>query len=370
MVHPLVATVLRPSHRARNRRALAIDASAGIREEGFVPLGGVEQFVTIRGHDRANPVVLVVHGGPGSPYIPFNSWLGPWERALTVVQWDQRGAGRTFVRAGQKADPLLTLDHLVDDGIELAERIHDRLPDCPLVILGSSTGSATGALMASRRPDLYTAYVAANLFTPASRAESFRLAYEHAVRTRRRKAMATLDAIGRDVARWTPEEAETVSKLAIKASTGAPDMVFDLMLPALMYSPDYSMADIRAIQRGMRMSLHALHDNIEAVDIEALLSDFPLPFMAIHGARDIVNPLACVEAVVRRARAPRVELVVVPDAGHLVEFVAVETVGRHLRRMAAGNPVPDAQPGFAVLAPEPRRSTHGCDATDLNPDIY
>jgi pimeloyl-ACP methyl ester carboxylesterase len=112
-------------------------------------------------------------------------------------------------------------------------------------------------------------------------------------------------------------------------------MVLDLMLPALMYSPDYSMADIRAIQRGMRLSLHALHDDIEAFNIGALLEDFPLPFMAIHGARDVVNPLACVEAVVRRARATHVELVVAPDAGHLVEFAAVEEVGGHLRRAAA-----------------------------------
>ncbi|HEX5534881.1 MAG TPA: alpha/beta hydrolase, partial [Actinomycetales bacterium] len=263
----------------------------------------MEQFVTIRGHDRANPVVLVVHGGPGSPYIPFNPWLGPWERAVTVVQWDQRGAGRTFVKAGQQPDPLLSLDRLVADGIELAEHVHDRLPGRPVVLLGSSTGSATGALMASRRPDLFAAYVAANLFTPSSRPESFRLTREHAVRTRNRRALATLDAIGSDVTAWTPEQAETVSKLAIRASTGAPDMVLDLMLPAVMYSPDYSMADIRALQRGMRLSLHALHADIAAFDVEALLGDFPLPLIALHGAQDVVNPVACVEALVRRARA-------------------------------------------------------------------
>lgn len=165
MVNPLLATVLRPSRRAHNRRALAIDAPEGIREEGFVPLGGLEQFVTIRGHDGANPVVLVVHGGPGSPYIPFNPRLGAWERSLTVVQSDQRAAGRTFVRAGLQPDPLLSLDRLAEDGIELAELVRDRLPGRPIVLLGSSTGSATGALMASRRPDLFTAYVAANLFT-------------------------------------------------------------------------------------------------------------------------------------------------------------------------------------------------------------
>jgi pimeloyl-ACP methyl ester carboxylesterase len=334
MVHPLAATVLRPSRRARNRRALAIDTPRGIREEGFVALGGLEQFVTIRGQDRDNPVVLVVHGGPGSPYIPFNPWLGPWEETLTVVQWDQRGAGQTFIRSGQQADPALSLDRLAEDGIELAEHIHRRLPGRPVVLLGSSIGSATGALMASRRPDLFSGYVAANVFTSTSRAESFRLTHEHAVRSRNRRALAKLEAIGPNVVAWTPEQAETVSKLAIGASTGAPDMVLDLMLPALMYSPDYSMADLRAIQRGMRLSLHALHDDIAAFDMEALLSHFPLPFIALHGARDVVNPLPCAEALVRRAGATSAELVVVPDAGHLVEFASVSRVASHLRRAA------------------------------------
>lgn len=115
-------------------------------------------------------------------------------------------------------------------------------------------------------------------------------------------------------------------------------MVLDLMLPALMYSPDYSMADIRAIQRGMRLSLRALHHDIEAFNVEALLGDFPLPFIAIHGARNLVNPLPCVQAAVRLARAAHVELIVMPDAGHLVEFTAVEKVATHLRHAAALRP--------------------------------
>jgi hypothetical protein len=36
----------------------------------FVSLGGLEQWISIRGEDRSNPVLHVVHGGPGEAQWP------------------------------------------------------------------------------------------------------------------------------------------------------------------------------------------------------------------------------------------------------------------------------------------------------------
>ena len=84
---------------ARNRNAqdYAITAPNGIDEARYVESGGIEQWITIRGEDRNNPVLLLLHGGPGDAtnpwgYAGFRSWL----KTFTVVQWDQRGAGRTL----------------------------------------------------------------------------------------------------------------------------------------------------------------------------------------------------------------------------------------------------------------------------------
>src|SRR5690625_1585913 len=120
MVNPIMAMLNRPAERRRRRRALAIIAPAGVQKESFWTLGGVPQWVTIRGRDHANPVLLVVHGGPGSTYTPFNSWITAWEQSFTVVQWDQRGAGHTFLRSGA---PELSLQRIVEDGLELAEAL-------------------------------------------------------------------------------------------------------------------------------------------------------------------------------------------------------------------------------------------------------
>jgi proline iminopeptidase len=76
----------------------------GIERTETVRIGGIDQFVTIRGADRRNPVLLVLHGGPGYVETPLSWWYGHgWEEYFTVVEWDQRGAGKTYLINDPKA---------------------------------------------------------------------------------------------------------------------------------------------------------------------------------------------------------------------------------------------------------------------------
>ncbi|MEV6866063.1 alpha/beta hydrolase [Streptosporangium subroseum] len=290
-----------------------------MREERFLQIGGIEQWVTIRGQNTANPLLLIIHGGPGSPYTPFNSWLGTWEAEFTVVQWDQRGSGRSFIRSGETAPADLSLQRLVEDGLELAQHLRERFQQ-PLVLMGSSVGSLIGAIMAKRQPELFAAYMAANVFTSESASESYRLTLERAEHRGDRRTVSELTLIGSDTAAWTPQQAEEVSKHAIKASVGVPDMVYDLMLPALMYAPDLSMADIRAIDRGMKSTLKALQPEYSRFDFEALGYDYALPYIIVQGASDIVSPVTAARRHFKRITAPSKRIVEVAGAGHLVEF--------------------------------------------------
>src|SRR5438046_6667900 len=114
--------------RNRNARDYAITDPNGIDEGKYVRVGGIEQWITIRGDNRKNPVLLLLHGGPGDAtnpwgYAGFRNWL----RYFTVVQWDQRGAGRTFGRNGEAAGSTITVERMVQDGIELAELLLKKL---------------------------------------------------------------------------------------------------------------------------------------------------------------------------------------------------------------------------------------------------
>src|SRR5579864_1714040 len=146
--------------RSRNARDYAITTPSGIDEANYVKIGGLEQWITIRGEDRKNPVLLLLHGGPGDAtnpwgYAGFRTWL----KYFTVVQWDQRGAGRTFGRNGAAAASTITIERMAQDGIELAELLSKRLQKDKIVLVGHSWGSILGVFMAKARPQLFYAFV-------------------------------------------------------------------------------------------------------------------------------------------------------------------------------------------------------------------
>src|SRR5882672_12432232 len=91
----IVTSLWLSGHVTANKLQLPTTIAIPIQETRFVTLGGVEQWITIRGANRANPVLLIVHGGPGDPQSSLRSVYAIYEKDFTIVQWDQRGAGRT-----------------------------------------------------------------------------------------------------------------------------------------------------------------------------------------------------------------------------------------------------------------------------------
>jgi pimeloyl-ACP methyl ester carboxylesterase len=131
-----------------------------IREEMFVRIGAIDQWITIKGDDRNNPVVLFLHGGPGETWSPFpDAMFGVWEKDFTLVQWDQRGAGRTYSKNGPSIEPTMTIERMVQDGIEVSEFLAKHLNKKKVIIVGGSWGSILGIYMVHRRPDLFYAYM-------------------------------------------------------------------------------------------------------------------------------------------------------------------------------------------------------------------
>lgn len=140
-------------------RVLAIQSPDGIQEGMYVKIGGIDQWLQIRGEDRSNPVILFVHGGPGGSTIPMSSAWRPWEKYFTVVQWDQRGAGRTFRMTGDSVASTMTLAQMTQDGVEVAEFLRAHLHKDRIILIGHSWGSFLGIHIVKQRPELFQAYV-------------------------------------------------------------------------------------------------------------------------------------------------------------------------------------------------------------------
>ena len=320
MANPITGMFQRPFKQRANARKLMIHAPNGIREEGFVTIGGIEQWVTIRGQDKNNPILFMLHGGPGSPYTPFNSWLGEWERYFTVVQWDQRGGGKTFIKNGKDTSAPLTMDMLASDGIDVAAYALRRLNQSKLLLVGSSAGSYVGLMMAKRRPDLFTAYIGTDQNSPGGWELSFKLTQEAARKAGDKKSLRTLAAITSDRASWTRDQHLAMNKIAINHTKQAPNMIYDLMLPALLFTPDYKMSDVSAIDKGMQYSSGQLFESMKNFDFDAIGYTFDVPFFVLQGAEDLITPPASAKAYVERIAAPIKGFIPISAAAHVAAF--------------------------------------------------
>jgi pimeloyl-ACP methyl ester carboxylesterase len=144
-------------------RAEAVKIIAGLRKivspEGLqsveaVHIGGIQQIVSIRSQDLRNPVLLILHGGPGYVQMPLDWW---WDRGLdeyfTVIQWDQRDAGKTYTASGPTDPALLTPETYQKDTEELVQWALKRFGKRKLFVLGHSWGSLLGLRLAAEHPE-------------------------------------------------------------------------------------------------------------------------------------------------------------------------------------------------------------------------
>ncbi len=138
---------------------MRINAPNGIDEAGYQKIGGIDQWIQIRGQDRNNPVILWLNGGPGLSTVGASYVLRAWENRFTIVMWDQRGEGRTFDRSGTSVASTMTIAQMTQDGIEAASYLTQHLHKNKIILLGHSWGSLLGVHMVHERPDLFAAYV-------------------------------------------------------------------------------------------------------------------------------------------------------------------------------------------------------------------
>lgn len=131
--------------------------SGGIDAVEKIWLGGLDQWIQIRGQDRTKPILLFLHGGPGFPQMPFAHLNAELEQYFVVVQWDQRGAGKSYSRA--VPDESMRVAQFVADAHELVQSLLARFGARKCYLVAHSWGSLFGAQLVARYPELFFAYV-------------------------------------------------------------------------------------------------------------------------------------------------------------------------------------------------------------------
>jgi len=308
--------------RRRGATALKITNPEGIVEQRFVRIGGVDQWIQIRGEDRRNPVLLVLHGGPGSSYAVFTLPMRPWEKHFTIVQWDRRGVGKTLRRSGKPGSGEFTFERMVEDGIELAEFLRGHLGKKKLILLAGSMGNMVGAPLVKRRPDLFHAYVATDLYVNMQRNE--RLAHQLTVGRLRAagnmKSAADLEKIGADPAKWNRRAWALNLAWLFRTSLPTPNPDLNLLLPLTLTSPLYSLRDVYDWFAGFQLTKDRLFDEIMAYDVRALGPRWEVPIFVLQGESDVITLTTLARQYYDELEAPAKGFALIPNAGHFAAF--------------------------------------------------
>ncbi|WP_439876055.1 alpha/beta fold hydrolase [Bacillus mycoides] len=123
-----------------------------------VEINGSGHEIMIRGKDKNNPVIIFVHGGPGSSEIPYDQkYQDLLEEKFTVVNYDQRGSGKSYHFLEDYSN--LTSDLLVEDLLAMTDYVSKRLGKEKVILIGHSYGTYIGIQAANKAPEKYEAYV-------------------------------------------------------------------------------------------------------------------------------------------------------------------------------------------------------------------
>lgn len=304
---------------------------SGIDESGYVRLGGVDQWVQVRGADRTNPVLLMLHTH-GASMIPLTPLYAAWEKRFTVVQWDRRTVGRTRRKGKGDGDGDWTFDRFVADGIELVEHLHQRLGQDRVLLAAHSQGTVIGVGMVRRRPDLFHAYVGMGQMVDMPRNEA--IAYERllaqAEAAGRAKVADGLRALGPPP---YPDPATWIRRLRYAMAVDPEARAWQkVALVRALFMPGYSVRDILGWFGDVMIFPQHLYEETMAVTPELLGTRFEVPVLLLHGTLDAYAIPELAQEYVERIEAPAKTYVPLDGLGHMAPFLAPDRIIEKLPR--------------------------------------
>ncbi len=298
-----------------------------------VELGGMEQWILIRGISIENPVLLWLHGGPGAAQMPtarhFNANL---ESEFIVVHWDQRGAGKS--NSAEFDDRTMTVDRFITDTVELTSYLKDHFGREKIYLLGHSWGSQIGILAASANQEDYYAYIGVSQLVDPHRSQE--LAYlwlsDEIKNSGNEKDLARLNRLGPP--RYLAHNDYVEFAGLIDRYGGNMDVDFANLVWIALQSPEYKVRDYYAWLRGATRGSGPMWEESQAFNLFALVPSIEIPVYFFSGFRDRNTPLSLVEEYLIYLDAPAgKELITFENSAHTPFMAEPEAFFQGLKRV-------------------------------------
>jgi pimeloyl-ACP methyl ester carboxylesterase len=277
------------THRFKSTNGSILQNSIACLEK--IRIGGVDQWILMRGENINNPLLFKLHGGPGQAEMATVNYNHDLEKHFTVVEWDQRGAGKSFESINPKS--AMTLNQLVEDTREISEYLLKRFKQTKLILVGHSWGSVLGIMAVQKYPQLFKAFVSTGQIV--NMVQGVKLSYKWVIGIARsennEKALKELTAIGEP-----PFNNEQTEKKAIynkwMKKFGA-DWHGREPLPRvklMLSSIEYSLSEKLHFQSAAKGSFDILYPDLMKVDLFSQVKKILVPVYFAIGRFDYRTP--------------------------------------------------------------------------------
>jgi pimeloyl-ACP methyl ester carboxylesterase len=290
-------------------------------------IGGTRQWVLIRGRDINNPFLLFLHGGPGMPSMYLaHAFQRELEKDFIVVQWDRRGAGKSY----SKSLPVETLTdtQLLSDALELIAYLQNRFDVPKVYLVGHSWGTRLGMELIKKAPQNFYAYIGIGQLAYASEIPAIqdRFIREQAKRSGNRKALRELALKGRSVyEKWV---------FAFGGELYGAKNYWPLFWTGLR-APEYTLSDILNVRKGVGLYNRYYRSTELRGDLAEEILSLRVPVYFFTGRHDYSVPFELSNRYFEKLHAPLKRMVWFENSAHFPFFEEPQKFAEEMQRVIA-----------------------------------
>jgi pimeloyl-ACP methyl ester carboxylesterase len=285
-----------------------------------VILGNYKQTILVRGENAENPIMLFLHGGPGSAQIGFApKFQRKLEKDFIVVNWDQRGAGLSYSK--DLTLETLSMEQIIQDAIELIKYLLNRFNQPKLYLVGHSWGSVIGVQVAKQIPELIKSYIGIGQVVNMKKGEqiSYEYTLEQASVRKVSQAVRELHRLVYDPASF--HELDIQRKWLAKFEGFYVGISMkDILLPNILFAKEYTLLDWFRYVKSAKISLEKMWRPLLEIDFTKTDTKLDVPVYFFVGAHDFLTPYELTEEYYHLVECPYKELVWFENSAHLSCF--------------------------------------------------